>query len=159
TRALAPRAISPQFLQNRLPPVPPQVPPITIYVAVLAPEFSALVPRRAVVFTVQIAAKLPPIMSDLGLVVPDVAPLPPAIIGKHGSRAQSHQQKHSRNRPFHIFGPPPRPADSIEWKPDDRSGVAEARIDSAVFPQATFLGSIRPLRSTDRAVRLTLFKL
>jgi hypothetical protein len=46
-------------------------------------------PRRAIVSTVQIAAKLPPIMSDLGLVVPDVAPLPPAIVGKHGSRAQS----------------------------------------------------------------------
>jgi hypothetical protein len=85
-----------------LPPVPIQVSPIPIHIPVFAPQFSALVPRGPVVFPIQIAAQLPPVMRDPGLIMPDVPPFAPSIVGKHRSHTQPHQQQHSRNRPFHT---------------------------------------------------------
>jgi hypothetical protein len=61
-------------------------------------------PRRTVVPIVQIAAKLVPVMDDLCFIVPDIPPVAPSIVGKHGSRAHSDQQQNSRNCPFHILG-------------------------------------------------------
>jgi hypothetical protein len=57
--------------------------------------------RRRVVPTIHIAPQFPPVMSDPGIVVPNVTPQA-SIAGKHGSSAQTQHQQNSRNRPFHI---------------------------------------------------------
>jgi hypothetical protein len=55
-----------------------------------------------IVSAINIAAQFPPVVIDLGLIMPEISAIPPAIIGKHRSHAHPDQQQHSRNRPFHI---------------------------------------------------------
>jgi hypothetical protein len=85
-----------------LAPVPIQIPPVAIHVAVFMPQFRALMPSRRIISIIQIAAQLAPVMSNPGFIMPDVPPIPPSIIGKHGSSAHSQHQQNSRNHPFHI---------------------------------------------------------
>jgi hypothetical protein len=61
-------------------------------------------PCRTVVPIIQIAVKLVPVTDDLCFIVPDIPPVAPSIVGKHGSRAHSDQQQNSRKCTFHIFG-------------------------------------------------------
>jgi hypothetical protein len=61
------------------------------------------VPRSAIISVVEITAKLVTVMSDSGLVMVNVTPVAPSIVGKHRSRTQPQHQEHSRNRPFNIF--------------------------------------------------------
>src|SRR5579872_1995023 len=51
-------------------------------------------------------------MGDLGLVATHVAVFAPSVVGKHGSRAQSHKQQHPSNRSFHTLHLLRNPADS-----------------------------------------------
>ena len=114
-----------------LPSVPIQIPPIPIHIPILAPQLSALMPRRCIVSIIQIAAKLTPVMSDLGLIMSNIPPVAPSILGKHRSRAQSHQQKHSRNRSFHIVTSSAS-CGFCECKPASGCGVARQRSVLAV---------------------------
>jgi hypothetical protein len=86
-----------------LPPIPIKIPPIAIFIAILATKLSALVPRLSIVPVVQIAAKLAPFVSDPRLIVPNIPPVAPSVLGKQASRAQSQHQQNSCNRPFHVF--------------------------------------------------------
>jgi hypothetical protein len=85
-----------------------------ILVAIVAATFSALLTRRAVIPIVAVTANLASILNDPGVVMPDVAPVTPAILSKHCSGTQSDQQKHSRNRAFHILVLLPPTAASTE---------------------------------------------
>jgi hypothetical protein len=60
-------------------------------------------PRRRIVPAVQIAAKLMPFLRNPHFIMPNVPPIAPSIVGKHGPRSQSQHQQNSRNHPFHIF--------------------------------------------------------
>ncbi len=70
-----------------LPPIPIQISSIPIHIAVFSPEIPALMPRRGVISAIQVAPKLPPVMRDSGLVMPNTLPVAPGIIGEHLSRA------------------------------------------------------------------------
>jgi hypothetical protein len=84
--------------------VPVEVAAILIYVAILATKFAALVACRSIVSVVQIAAQLATIVSDLGLVVTDIAvQTSVAIPGQRGRHAHSDEQENSSNRAFHKF--------------------------------------------------------
>jgi hypothetical protein len=83
--------------------VPMQISAIPIHIAILTTEFVALVPRRAIISVVQITAKLVTVMSDSCLVMVNITPVAPSIVGKHCSCTQPQHQEHSRNRPFHVF--------------------------------------------------------
>lgn len=62
-----------------------------IQIAVFPSQFSAFVPRRCIASMIQISSQLPPVMSNPGLIVPDVAPVTPSIVSKHCSYTQSQQ--------------------------------------------------------------------
>jgi hypothetical protein len=65
--------------------------------------------RIAIVSSVEIAPQLAPLMRDPRLIVPNIAPVAPAILGKHRSRTQSQHQQYCRYRPFHIVSPSSAP--------------------------------------------------
>jgi hypothetical protein len=71
--------------------IPVELAAIAVDVAVLVAQFPALVPLVSVVAVVQVATQLAAIMSDVGLVVPDIAvqtsvPIP----GKRRRHTHSH---------------------------------------------------------------------
>ena len=70
--------------------VPVKVAAIAIYVAVLTAQFTAFVARGRVVAAVEVAPKLAAIVSDLGLVVTDIAVQTSVTIpGQRGRYAHS----------------------------------------------------------------------
>jgi hypothetical protein len=66
-------------------------------------KLSALVPGCRVISVVQVPAKFVTVVGNSGLIMTNVPPVAPCVVGKHGSRAHPEQQQNSRNRPFHIF--------------------------------------------------------
>jgi hypothetical protein len=115
TAALYPLLIVAELLDHPvLSSVPVQIPPVPVHIAILARQFPALVPSRAVVPIIQIASQFAPVTSDLGIIASNVPPLAPSIVCKHRSRTQSQHQQDSRYRPFHAPILLRVPADSTE---------------------------------------------
>jgi hypothetical protein len=85
-----------------LPPIPIQIAAIAVQVAVVMPQFPSFTTGSPVISTVPIAPEFPALMRNLRPVAPDIAPIPPAIRGKHRSRAHSDQQYNPRYHAFHI---------------------------------------------------------
>jgi hypothetical protein len=109
--------------------VPIQIPSIAIHIPVLAAQFSTFMPRRTVVPIVQIAVKLASVMDDLCFIVPDIPPVAPSIVGKHGSRAHSDQQQNSSQCAFHTFVLPRIPRILLNTNTPPR---AELRVTKGV---------------------------
>jgi hypothetical protein len=89
-------------ITQSLAPIPVQIAAVTVDVAIFAAEFAALVPDGSVAAAVQIVTQFASIQRNSVLVMPDVAPVAPCIVGKHRSRAHSQQQQNPSDCPFHL---------------------------------------------------------
>jgi hypothetical protein len=74
-----------------------------IQVAIIMPQVCALMPRSSVPSAIDIPAQLIVVMRNARIIVANVSPVSPRIVGEHRSRAHSQHQQHSSNLAFHIL--------------------------------------------------------
>jgi hypothetical protein len=108
-----------------LAPIPIQIAAIAINVAIciaiVRPQLSTFVPGNCVVAAVQIATQLSSITYNPRLIAADVAPITPAIFGKHCPCAQSDQQQKPSNCALHNCSPfDHRSKRSRDWNLENR---------------------------------------
>jgi hypothetical protein len=107
---------------------PAQFAAIAIYVAVLAPQFPALVARGFIISAPQVAPQLVAIVSDFGFIVPDVAAQTSVTIpGKRRRHTHTNQQENSSNRSFHIFLRPQTAVIACKPLAEGRVAVGKSR--------------------------------